>query len=656
MAAQDEHRIMSQQPFCGLGCVWRLEDVYESPDSEQLKSDFEALSSLAEEFRNSFKDKIAYSSSKRIDGRSIEAQSQSCTKLTDHMVAQEEHRCDEPANFLGVSTLSNLLDAVLAYEKIIGLATKLSSYAYLYLQTRLNDHAAQSFYQSISESMADIESKIVFFSIEISRMDVEALTAECEFNQELGRYKSWLLNCMKYKDHMLSSDTEEALIQMRIVARDAWIRLYDELLSRLEFAFEGESKRLPEMLEIANHAESSDTREMASRTISTGLHDAGFYINHIYNNILLERGIENKLRKYAKPESFRHLNNDIDQEAIDSLTEAVIAQYKTTSHKYYELKARLLKKEKLEYWDRNAIINSSGVLNKKFEYVDACDMVLDVFGAFSGTFADIAKEFIGKRWIDVYPKEGKTSGAFSHSCSADVHPYILLNHFGSLNDVFTLAHELGHGIHQKLSSHNGHILSETPLTLSEVASLFAEKLLFERMLKTVKTDAERVDLLCSKLDGTVNAVMRQIAFFKFERMTHEKRRHGDLSFQDLSDIFMFVQRKCLGDYVNIDDCISCYWCYISHFFHTPFYVYAYAFGEIFVNALYGVYETTGDDDDDFVEKYTRMLSRGGIDRYDTAAAAFGLKPMTSAFWGNGVKYIAAQVEYLERLCGNSIFT
>ncbi|MDR1234192.1 MAG: M3 family oligoendopeptidase [Holosporales bacterium] len=588
--------------------TWKLEDIYESLESEHLKSDIKTLAALADDFRNSYKDNI---------------------------------------------NISNLLDAILAYEKIIGLVVRLSSYSYLYLQTRLNESEAQSFHQRISELVADIESKIVFFFVELSRLNMDLITEECNVNQELGRYRSWILNCMKYRDHLLSNDTEEALTQMRIVSRDAWVRLYNELLTRLEFTFDGELKRLPEMLEIASHAESSDTRETASRVISARLHDAGFYINHIYNNILLEQSIENKLRKYAKPESFRHLNNDIDQGAVDFLTDAVIAQYKNTSHKYYEIKARLLKKEKLEYWDRNARVNLSGVLDNKVEYEDGCRMVLDVFGAFSETFADIAREFIEKRWIDVYPKDGKTSGAFSHGCSTEVHPYILLNYFGGIRDVSTLMHELGHGIHQTLSRHNGPLLAETPLTLSEVASLFAEKLLFEKMLKTVKNDTERVDLICSKLDDTINSVMRQISFFKFERTAHEARRHHELSFQDLSNIFTNVQKECLGDYVNIDDCISCYWCYISHFFHVPFYVYAYAFGEIFVNALYAAYEATGDS---FVEKYTMMLSRGGIDRYDIVASAFDLKPMTSEFWENGVKYISDQVEYLERLCGNSIST
>jgi oligoendopeptidase F len=333
------------------------------------------------------------------------------------------------------------------------------------------------------------------------------------------------------------------------------------------------------------------------------------------------------------------------------LTDSVVDQYKSTSHKYYELKARLLKKEKLEYWDRNAQINRSGLLKKKFEYHDAVRLVLETFGSFSAIFEKIAGDFIEKGWIDVYPRDGKTSGAFSHGCSPDVHPYILLNHFDGLRDVFTMIHELGHGIHQTLSSSNGPLLAITPVTLSEVASLFAEKLLFEKMLETSSNNPEKIDLLCFRLDNTINSIMRQVAFFKFERMAHEARRNGEFSTQSLSELFIDVQRECLGTYVNVDDCISRYWGCISHFFHSPFYVYAYAFGEIFVNALFNSRQLLGEQ---FIEKYIRMLSRGGIDSYDIAASEFDLNPLRVEFWRDGVQSIADQVQYLEALCGRSV--
>ncbi|MDR2598226.1 MAG: M3 family oligoendopeptidase [Holosporales bacterium] len=589
--------------------TWCLEDIYGSPDDCQLDIDLNTAGSLAEKF------KISYS------GR--------------------------------VST-ENLYEAILEYEKIIGFLVRLESYAFLYLQINLNDDAALSFYRRIVEAIARIESQIVFFRIAISRLDEAALRKACsdDSSSELKKYESWLLDCCKYRDHMLLDETEEAMLQKQLTSNDSWVRLYDELLTRLEFPFDGETKRLPEILEIANHSADSETRENASRIISAKLDESAFYINHIYSSILLDRVTEDRLRKYDKPESFRHLANNIEQHVVDFLADSVVEQYENTSHKYYKLKARLLKKEKLEYWDRNVQVNRSGILEKKFEYRDAIQLVLGTFGSFSEIFREIANNFIENGWIDVYPRDGKTSGAFSHGCSPDVHPYILLNHFNGLRDVFTMIHELGHGIHQTLSGSNGPLLADTPVTLSEVASLFAENLLFEKILESSSTnDMEKVDILCFRLDNTINSVIRQIAFFRFERMAHEARRNGGSSIQSLSKMFIDTQRECLGSYVNVDDCISCYWCYISHFFHSPFYVYAYAFGEIFVNALFNSRRLMGEQ---FIEKYVRMLSRGGIDSYNIAASEFSLNPLRVEFWRDGVQSIADQVQYLEALCGRSV--
>ena len=577
---------------------WKLEDIYNSTDDQSLLKDKSSVDSLVSIFRSSFKDKLS---------------------------------------------TNNLLESILKYEQIIEIIEKISSYSFLYLQTRLDDNNALSFYQSISEWLSGIESQIVFFPIEISNLDYKSAIGNS------GIYKSWVENCFKYKDHLLTNDAEEALSQKSITSNRSWIRLYDEILTRLEFEYEGEIKGLPEILEIANHSKSGDERAKASKIIASRLKDESFYIKHIYNNIILDRSVENRLRRYEKPESFRHLDNNIDSKSVDFLTDSVSEGYIKTSHKYYEIKAKLLGKEKLEYWDRNAPINLSSILNKEFDYQKGCDLVLETFGSFSDVFKDIAGDFINKSWIDVYPGKSKTSGAFSHSCSCKVHPYILLNYFGSLRDVSTLAHELGHGIHQTLSSKNGAILSETPITLSEVASLFAEKMLFEKMFEKTENDLEKIDLLCSKLDDTINSIMRQIAFFKFERRAHEMRLKQELSIEDLNQIFLETQRECLGKHVNVDDSVGYFWTYISHFFHAPFYVYAYAFGEIFTNALYGEFKKSGPD---FVLKYIEMLSKGGIDRYDTAASKFGLEPKSKEFWKNGVELIAKQISDLENLCGH----
>jgi oligoendopeptidase F len=585
---------------------WRLEDLYKSPGDCQLHADLAAAEDCAIKFREKYKGKVS----------------------------------EESLRF-----------SILEYEKIIGITTKVLSYAFLRLQTNLNDDDALSFYQHISEEISKISSYIVFFGVEISELDKTIISTECSSNADLGVYKSWFLNCIAHKNHLLSKETEEAVLQKQLTANESWVRFYDELVARMEFIFDGNVKRLPEILDIANHSNESTNREKAARIIGEKLSENSFYIGRIYGNILLDRMIDDRLRKFDKPESFRHLDNDIDQEVVDFLVKSVVEQYQNTSHKYYKLKAKLLKKKKLEYWDRNAKINLSGILQKKFDYRDAVQIVLPTLGEFSETFVTIARKFVENGWIDVYPKDGKTSGAFSHGCSTDVHPYILLNHFGEIGDVFTLAHELGHGIHQTLSAKNGPLLSKTPITMSEVASLFSEKLIFDKIFETSSNNLEKIDLMCLKLDSVLNSVIRQIAFFKFERLAHDSRRSGNFSTRSLSDLFMETQVECLGDHVNIDNCIACYWGYISHFFHAPFYVYAYAFGELFVNALINVRKTLGMQ---FVDKYIYMLSRGGIDRYDVAATPFGLVPAKLEFWETGVRAIVNQIQYLEELCDCSI--
>ena len=579
--------------------TWKLEDIYNSPSDEQLRKDQEFVKSSVSDFKQKYQNKLS----------------------VDFLVA-----------------------SINEYESIIGMIEKIASYSFLYTQTRLDDSDALAFYQKTVEFLTSVESELVFYELEVAKLDYNK-TIEVS-----GDYRSWIEGLFRFKDHMLSTQVEETLSKKSITSIIGWIRLYDEILSRIDFDFEGKTISLPEIMEIASHSNNSEKREKASRIAGSRLEQESFYIKHIYNNILVDKSTNDKLRGYAKPESSRHLNNNIDQISVDNLADAVVDGYKETSQKYYKLKAKLLNKTNFEYWDRNAPVQLSEILNRKFEYREACDIVLNMFGRFSRVFQDIARDFIEKSWIDVYPAKSKTSGAFSHSCCCDVHPYILLNYFGSVRDISTLAHELGHGIHQTLSSKNGSLLSNTPITLSEVASLFSEKLLFEDMYQQTKNDLERIDLICSKLDDTINSVMRQIAFFEFERRAHELRKERELSNQDFCKIFLDTQNECLGSAVNIDPVIGNYWTYISHFFHSPFYVYAYAFGEIFTNALYETYKKSGSE---FVETYIDVLSRGGIDRYDVVASRFGLDTGSVKFWKSGVELIKDQVNNLETLCDSA---
>ena len=586
--------------------VWKLEDIYKSQDDENLKCDLSYLDGLIEEFQREYFENIS---------------------------------------------INNIKASVVAYEKIAELLKKISVYSFLYSETRLDDEKATAFSQSLSEQLSVFYSKIVFYTVSIPSIDYAMLSAEFEIDDGLKKYKSWFDNCYRYKKHFLSIPEEKILVQKSITSRDSWVRLHSEILAKMQVTFDGEEKNLAEITEIASHSSDANARKDASCAIGAKLKELSFYITHIYNNIILDCAIENKMKSYEMPESFRHVDNDVDQQSVDFLTQAVVQNFSKTSHKYYKIKAKILGKSRLEYWDRNAPVKLSGILDQDISYNDSCALVLDVFKEFSSKFHDVAHDFIHKNWIDVYPKKGKASGAFSCSCSTDIHPYIMLNFLGKIRDVSTLAHELGHGIHQTLSAENGVLLAETPITISEVASLFAEKLLFEKMFAEAKNDREKIDLLCCRLDDTINTVMRQIAFFEFERKCHAARENKELSADEISQIWLEMQKKCCGDFVNIDENVEYYWCYISHFFQSPFYVYAYAFGEIFVGALYKSYKKNGED---FVEKYTKMLANGGIDRYDFAASKFALDPTTQEFWLSGIEEIENQIACLEVMCDAAI--
>ncbi len=515
--------------------------------------------------------------------------------------------------------LENLSEAVEIYEDIVRKLEKISAYAFLQLQTKLNNQNSIEYYQQISEWLAKMQAELVFFDVELLEINIEEIQKKLKNN----KFLPWIENCFRYRQHMLSRDAEEVLALKQSTSNSSWGRLYDEILSMATFEMDNASKKtLPEIIEIANHSYDPIEREKASKSLGKGLEQYSFYIKTIYNNIMLDWSIDSNLRKYEHPESMRHVSNNIDQISVDNLRRAVVEDYKETSHKYYKIKAKLLGKKKIQYWDRNASIRKSRFFDREFSYEEAVDITLNSYRYFSPEFAQIAQTFVEKSWIDVMPAVGKTSGAFSHHASVEVHPYILLNFFGKVRDISTLAHELGHGIHQTLASQNGALLAETPITLSEVASLFGEKLVYENLLKTTQNDLEKI-----------------------------KRK--ELSISDLSAIWMQKQQECLGEYVILDNCLQNYWCYISHFFRSPFYVYAYSFGEILVNALYDSYENSSNKSD-FVAKYTNMLSKGGGEKYDCAMASFGLDVNRTDFWQKGVDVIAKQVNDLEALCGHSL--
>jgi oligoendopeptidase F len=340
------------------------------------------------------------------------------------------------------------------------------------------------------------------------------------------------------------------------------------------------------------------------------------------------------------PEYGRHLANDVEPEVVDALREAVQAAYPRLSHRYYAMKAKWLGLERLEYWDRNAPLPETD--DRVVSWAEAKTTVLDAYAGFSPRMAELAAPFFDKGWIDAAVKPGKAPGAFAHPTVTDVHPYVMLNYLGKTRDVMTLAHELGHGVHQRL----GELLSRTPLTLAETASVFGEMLTFRKLLAAETDPAKRKSLLAGKVEDMINTVVRQIAFFEFERRVHAERRQGELTAEKLGEIWMGVQAESLGPAVNLGAGYETFWSYVPHFIHAPFYVYAYAFGDGLVNALYAVYERGGAG---FQDKYFEMLAAGGAKHHKELLAPFGLDASDPAFWGEGLSLIEGFIDELEAM-------
>ncbi|MDR1488737.1 MAG: M3 family oligoendopeptidase [Holosporales bacterium] len=542
-------------------------------------------------------------------------------------------------------SIKNLQEAIIDYEKIGTKTAKLGSYAFLQLQTQIEDEEASKYFAKISEFLGGIAAKLAFFTVKILEFDIKKIKKKLKES----KYLPWIENFFRYKDHFLTKEGEEVFVLKDETSSNTWVRLYDKIMSKAVFKLDGKEYTESEILQIMSYDESANRRKAAAHALHTGLNDNMFNIEFIYNCIMLDVSVSRKIRKYNYPEDIMHAHNDIDKAAIDAMTDAVVANYSKTAHRYYKIKAKLLGYgDKIEYWDRNAAVKQSKFLDRHFSYEESTNIVLSTFGEFSPIFRKIAENFITQGWIDVMPKKGKRSGAFAHPCSVDTHQYIILNFFGKIRDVSTMAHELGHGIHMNLAAKKGTLLAETPLTLSEIASIFCEKLVFEKLKKEAQTPAEKIDLLCMKLEDSINTIIRQVAFFNFERKAHKHRECGELSSKDLSSIFLDTQRECLGPHVKVDDIVGNYWGYVSHFFHSPFYVYSYAFAEIMVVALYNFYKKVRNGED-FKEKYINMLSNGGAERYDIALGKFNLDTQGKEFWDAGVKDIVNMIDELESL-------
>ncbi|MDB0043775.1 M3 family oligoendopeptidase [Planktomarina temperata] len=580
---------------------WDLSDLYASEDAAELQADLTWLKQSCIDFSNDYEGKLA------------------------------QLNADE------------MLKAVERYEAIDIIAGRIMSFAGLRYYQLTTDPERAKFMSDMQDKLTEHTTKLVFYGLEFNRLDEEALSKLLSQDTALARYKPVFDRMRAMKPYQLSDEMERFLHDQSVVGAAAWNRLFDETVASLVFTIDGED--LP--LEAAANKLSEqdrDTREAAAREIARVLRENTSLFARVHNTLAKEKEIEDRWRKMPTPQTGRHLSNHVEAEVVEALRNAVVAAYPKLSHRYYALKAKWLGLETMQIWDRNAPLPIED--DKLVDWTAAQEMVLSAYAEFSPEMAEIAKPFFTKGWIDAAVKPGKAPGAFAHPTVTTVHPYVMLNYLGKPRDVMTLAHELGHGVHQVLAAQQGELLSSTPLTLAETASVFGEMLTFRKLLAAAKTPQERKVLLAGKVEDMINTVVRQIAFYDFECKLHAARGEGELTPDQINAIWMSVQGESLGPVFEFMDGYETFWSYIPHFVHSPFYVYAYAFGDGLVNALYAVYE---EGDPEFQAKYFDMLRAGGSKHHTELLAPFGLDASDPKFWDKGLSMISAMIDELEAM-------
>jgi len=532
--------------------------------------------------------------------------------------------------------------AIQEYEEIGERLGRIMSFAGLKFAENMEDGASARFQQSMQERVTDISTLTLFFTLELNRIDDARLEAQKTESAALSRYAPWLRDLRAFRPYQLSDELEQALHERHVTGAAAWNRLFEETLAGMRFPVDGEDLTLSGALNKLNEPD-RELRMRAAKAVGKGLGDNIKLFSLTYNTLVKDKAIDDKSRGYKRPVSYRNLANQVEDEVVDALVTAVRESFPKLSHRYYALKARWFGVDRLEYWDRNAPLPEAA--DRKYTWDEARDTVLTAYGGFAPDMADIARRFFDRRWIDAPPTAGKDSGAFAHPTVPSAHPYILMNFHGRARDVMTLAHELGHGVHQVLAAPQGNLLADTPLTLAETASVFGEMLTFRAMLAAETDPARRRVMLAGKVEDMVNTVVRQVAFHMFETKVHAERARGELSPERLGEIWLEVQSESLGPAFHFDAEYQHYWAYISHFVHVPFYVYAYAFGDCLVNSLYDVFQGGHPG---FQAKYLDMLRAGGTLRHKELLAPFGLDASDPDFWHRGLSMLSGFVDELER--------
>jgi oligoendopeptidase F len=584
---------------------WNLSDLYSAIDAPEVTRDLDRLDAECVVFENDYKGKLA-------------------------------------GGTAGEGGGLWLAGAVKRYEAIDDLAGRLSSYAGLVHAGDSVDPVISKFYGDVSERLTNASVHLLFFALELNRID-DAVIDQAMRNAELAHYRPWLEDLRKDKPYQLEDRVEQLFHEKSQSGYAAWNRLFDQTISALRFKLSGKELAIEPTLNLLQDRDGAKRKAAAQALAKTfKANERTFAL--ITNTLAKDKEISDRWRGFKDVADSRHLNNRVEREVVDALVSAVRAAYPTLSHRYYRLKAGWFKKKKLPHWDRNAPLPfaASGAI----AWGDAKNMVLSAYRGFSPDMAAIAERFFTDRWIDAPVRPGKAPGAFSHPTTPSAHPYVLMNYQGKPRDVMTLAHELGHGVHQVLAAGNGALMAPTPLTLAETASVFGEMLTFRRLLGETKSAKQRQALLAGKVEDMINTVVRQIAFYTFERAVHSERKDGELTARRLGEIWLSVQSESLGPAIDIRPGYENFWMYIPHFIHSPFYVYAYAFGDCLVNSLYGAYEHAQAG---FADRYLAMLSAGGTKHYSELLKPFGLDAKDPQFWNGGLSVISGMIDELEEM-------
>ncbi len=588
-------------PSLGALPEWALDDLYPGPDSAEFQADLGRATKTAAEFSGTWRGKLA-----------------------------------------SAAAGGTLVEAVRQYETLSDLLGRIGSYAMLYYVGDTTDPARGKFYGDTQQQLTDISTGLLFFELEFNKIDDAVMQTALE-SADLAHYRPWIDDLRKERPYQLDDKIEELFHEKSLTGAAAFNRLFDETMAGLKFEVDGEELSLEPTLNLMVHPDTAK-RQAGAEALATVFRKNISLFTLITNTLAKDKEISDRWRGFEDIAGSRHLANRVEPEVVDALVSAVRTAYPRLSHRYYAMKAKWLGMDKLKHWDRNAPLPDEDITPVPWDKAEAT--VLEAYAGFAPEMAGIAKKFFDNNWIDAPVRPGKSPGAFAHPTVPSAHPYVLLNYQGKTRDVMTLAHELGHGVHQVLAGAQGPLMAPTPLTLAETASVFGEMLTFQSILKAQSDPTKRKALLASKVEDMLNTVVRQIAFYCFERQVHTERRNGELTAVRLGEIWMDIQRESLGPAIEFEDGYETFWAYIPHFIHSPFYVYAYAFGDCLVNSLYARFREA---EDGFADKYFDLLKAGGTKHHSELLAPFGLNAADPAFWQLGLGMIENLIDEIAAL-------